>query len=236
MPYMKSHSLVGRRTRSARARGITAAASALGVGRARRCRTGLRGAGRRRAGAGVSRPSGGRPTRPVRPRSAAIRPGPARCLQEAVSATDGAACRDEPWRPRALIYAPAHGLRAPPRTRPRLPARSDAGRPVDDRQRRSAIGDRHHRQPRARAGRAASPGVPTRSGVDVGELCGIEPLGVDRHRRRRRPPRAAARLRRLQPEVARRRRDGADPRGRASTSSAPPRSSPATPSARAATA
>ena len=54
-------------------------------------------------------------------------------------------------------------------------------------------------------------------GRDVGELCGIEPLGVDRHRRRRGALRAAARLRRLQPEVARRRRDGADPRGRAST-------------------
>ena len=51
-------------------------------------------------------------------------------------------------------------------------------------------------------------------GRDVGELCGLESMGVDRHQRRRRAARAAPGLRRLQPDVAVARRDGPDPRSR----------------------
>ena len=72
-------------------------------------------------------------------------------------------------------------------------------------------------------------------GRDVGELCGIEPLGILATDDVDALLALRARLRRLQPEVARRRRDGAHPRGRASTSCRPPRSSPATRSARVAT-
>ena len=80
----------------------------------------------------------------------------------------------------------------------------------------------------------ATRGAPDKVGRDVGELVRHRPDGRHRHRRRRRAARAEARLRRLQPEVARRRRARPHPRGRQSTSSRPPRSSPATRSATAA--
>ena len=53
---------------------------------------------------------------------------------------------------------------------------------------------------------------PDKVGRDVGELCGIAPDRRARDRRCRRAARARARLRDLQPEVARRRRARADPR------------------------
>ena len=87
---------------------------------------------------------------------------------------------------------------------------------------------------------AANPGLelvgcyawsPDKVGRDVGELCGIEPLGVTATERRRRAARAAPGLRRLQPDVAVDRRAGADPRSRCRTSSRPRRSSTAAGSA-----
>ena len=55
---------------------------------------------------------------------------------------------------------------------------------------------------------------PDKVGRDVGELCGIDPVGVTATERRRRAARAAAGLRRLQPDVAGRRRARPHPRGR----------------------
>ena len=100
----------------------------------------------------------------------------------------------------------------------------DSSRAVDDGQRRQGVGQGDRRQPVLRAGRLLRM-VRSKVGVDVGELVGIEPVGVAATNDVDALLALATRLRRLQPDVAVGRRARPHPRGRASTSSRPPRSS-----------